>query len=127
MSRRELLALALASGIPLVGAAEETGHAGRTGRRVVLENDAIRVLEFVSVPPSGVCGSGRHWHAAHLTVFLTSGRVQVTRPDGTGTRFAREAGDVIWVAAGEHEVENAGDSELRILNVEVKSKDWRPS
>jgi hypothetical protein len=128
MSRRDLLALALASGVPLVAAAGETGRAAEgAGRRVVLENESVRALEFVSAPSSGVCGAGRHWHPAHVTVFLTPGRVQVTRPDGSTARFERTVGDVIWAAAGEHEVENAGDFELRILNVEVKSKDWRPS
>jgi quercetin dioxygenase-like cupin family protein len=129
MSRREVLVLALALGAPLgsATAAEPARTVGRVPRRVVLENDSVRVLEFVSTPPSEVCGAGRHWHPARVTVFLTSGRVRVRRPDGTEALFERKAGEALWSPAAEHEVENAGDSELRILNVEVKDKDWRPS
>ena len=129
MSRREVLALGLAVGVPLATAtaAEPARTVGGSTRRVVLENDRVRVLEFVSTPPSEVCGAGRHWHPAHLTVFLTSGRVRVRRPDGTEALSERKAGEALWFPAAEHEVENAGDSELRSLIVEVKDKNWRPS
>ena len=128
MSRREVLALALAMGIPFGAAAAETAStaAGST-RRVVLENDAVRVVGFSSAPGSGVCGAGRHWHPAHLTVFFTPGRVRVRRPDGSVALSERKAGEALWFPASEHEVENVGDSELRTMIVEVKDKDWRPS
>jgi hypothetical protein len=128
MSRRDVLALMLAMGVPSGSAlAGETTTAGGLSRRVALENNAVRALDFVSAPQSGACGPGAHWHPTHLSIFLTPARLKVTRPDGTTAVSERKAGDVLWAEAGAHNVENVGDDDVRIVMVELKDKNWRPS
>ena len=88
--------------------------------RVALENDRVRVLEFVSRPGMPVCGVGRHSHPAHLTVALSDARVRITLPDGKKIIGTNKLGDVFWSEAEEHTTENIGTGRVRALIVELK-------
>ena len=88
--------------------------------RVVLENDRIRVLEFVSRPGTGMCGIGTHSHPAHLTVALSDAAVRVTLPNGQTINAASKIGDVMWSEAETHATENVGGADARALIVEIK-------
>ncbi len=127
MSRRDALALVVALGVPASALATGDASTAGGGTRVALENDAVRVVDYASVPQSGACGAGRHWHPAHLTIFMAPARLKVTRADGTTFVSNRNVGEVLWFPAGEHAVENVGDGPARLINVEVKDKNWRPS
>jgi len=114
--------LALLSGLVAAGGAEAQ-DAVRTqpqAYRVALDNDRVRVLEFVSRPGVGVCGSGVHSHPPHLTIALSECRVRVKE---NGKEFIGEnkIGDVFWSPAVTHETENIGGHDVRALIVELKA------
>ncbi len=90
--------------------------------RVVLDNAKLRVLEFISRPGMGVCGTGRHSHPEHLTVVLTTATVRVVQ-DGKTMISTAKAGDVFWSPAVTHETENIGSTEAHSLIIELKSQD----
>lgn len=127
LSRRDSLFLLAALGAPASAApaAEQTGR-GLTAR-VTFENARVRVLEYASAGGSEACGSGRHFHPAHLTVYLTSVRVRGQKDDGTTVVSDRKAGEVAWFEAGWHASENLGPAGARLCMVELKDKDWKPS
>jgi hypothetical protein len=127
LSRRDGLLLLAALGVPAgAAAAEEHGGTGLTAR-VTFENARVRVLEYASAVGSEVCGSGRHFHPAHLTVYLTAVRVRGRKDDGTTVVSDRKAGEVAWFEAGWHASENIGPAGARLCMVELKDKDWKPS
>jgi hypothetical protein len=94
---------------------------------VTFENARVRVLEFVTAGDSRVCGSGRHFHPAHLSIYLTPVRVRGHKDDGSTVVSDRKAGEVAWFEAGWHAAENIGPGGARIYMVELKDKDWKPS
>jgi quercetin dioxygenase-like cupin family protein len=95
--------------------------------RVVLENDKVRVLEYIARPGLGVCGSGVHSHPDHVSILLTDAKMRVVGDDGKPFVTDVKAGDVIWEPASTHEVENIGGRNSRVLMVEIKDRSWRPS
>ena len=89
--------------------------------RVVLENDRLRVLEFVSRPGMGVCGTGIHSHPAHLSIALSAMKARVKTADGKTFVGESKLGDVFWSEAETHETENITGKDARALMVELKS------
>ncbi|HTS81427.1 MAG TPA: hypothetical protein VMH40_12570 [Myxococcaceae bacterium] len=127
LSRRDSLALLLALGVPVSVAGAEKQGSDELSARVTFENDRVRVLEYVSVSGGVACGSGQHYHPAHLTIYLTPMRVRGHKADGTTVVTERKAGDVAWFEAGSHASENIGPGPGRLCMVEIKDKDWKPS
>jgi len=95
--------------------------------RVVLENDRVRVLEFVSRPRTAVCGVWKHSAPAHLTVALSDARVRVTLENGQQIEATNKAGDVFWSEAETHAVENIGSGVMRALIIEIKDAPGTPA
>lgn len=127
LSRRDTLAVLLALGVPTSAARAEEARGSELSTRVTFENDRVRVLEYASAGGSGVCGFGRHYHPAHLTIYITPVRVRGHKEDGTTIVTDRRAGDVAWFEAGWHAAENIGPDAARVCMVEIKGKDWKPS
>ena len=128
--RREALRLLAALGI---GGGAETAMAQDATRteprsyKVLFENDKVRVLEYVSRPGIGVCGTGRHSHPDHVTVTLTPAKVKLTTADGKVQVNSVPAGSAFWEPASTHSAENIGGSGSRMLLIEIKDKDWKPA
>lgn len=128
--RREALRLLAVLGI---GAGAETAMAQDATRteprsyKVLFENDKVRVLEYVSRPGIGVCGTGKHSHPDHVTVTLTPAKVKLTTADGKVQVHALPAGSTFWEPASTHAAENVGGSGSRMVLVEIKDKDWKPA
>jgi hypothetical protein len=127
LTRRQLIALMAGFGISADALAQDATKVNRRSYRVVLENDQIRVIEYVSRPGLGICGQGSHSHPDHLTVVLTDAKAKVTLPDGKVIFDQKKAGDVFWDPASTHTVENVGGSGTRAYLVEMKTKAWQPS
>jgi hypothetical protein len=127
LTRRQLIALMAGFGISADTLAQDATKVNRRSYRVVLENDQIRVIEYVSRPGLGICGQGVHSHPDHLTVLLTDAKAKLTLPDGKTVFGQNKAGDVFWDPASTHTVENVGGSGTKAYLVEMKTKAWQPS
>jgi beta-alanine degradation protein BauB len=127
-TRRELLAIMAAFGAGAVSAdAQDAVKVAPRNYRVAFENDKVRVLEYLSRPGLGLCGQGRHFHPAHLTVSLTDASAKVVLADGRVILAKNRAGDMFWAPAETHTVENVGKHDVRAYIVEIKDASWKPS
>jgi len=90
------------------------------GEKVVLENEKVRVVEFVLEP--GVA-MGMHDHPRdRVEITLAGGRVRVTTPDGKMQEVDEKEGTVVFnkASAARHDVTNIGKRPLRAYHVELK-------
>jgi hypothetical protein len=126
--RRELLALMAAFGAGAAPAiAQDAVKVAPRNYKVVFENDKVRVLEFHSRPGLGLCGQGKHYHPAHLSIALTDVKAKVFLEDGKVIFPEQKAGEMFWAPAETHTVENAGKGNVRGYIVELKDANWKPS
>lgn len=100
--------------------AQKSDHNADGSGKVVLNNDKVEVVQFVSKPQGNVCGLGKHHHDAHLTVALTDAKVLITKPDGKQQTAEIPAGASIWFEAGTHSVINEGNKETKFLLIYLK-------
>ena len=88
--------------------------------KVILENDKIKVTEYISTPGKDVCGKGKHTHPAHLSICLTDTKARLITADGKTQDFDLKAGTAFWSEAETHMVINNGDKPAMVYLVEVK-------
>jgi quercetin dioxygenase-like cupin family protein len=93
--------------------------------RLLLENEGVRVLETRIGPGETV---PMHTHRWPSVLYVLSGGRSIRR-DGAGNVLGdprspetpAEQGTAIWIdPIPPHTVENVGDSEIRLLNIELK-------
>ncbi len=126
--RRDALVWLAALGVGAEAAlAQDASRIEPRSYKVLFENEKVRVLEYVSRPGLGVCGTGRHSHPDHVTVTLTPAKVKLTTEDGKAQVVAIPAGAAFWEPASTHSAENIGGSGARMVLVEIKDKDWKPA
>jgi len=85
--------------------------------KVLFENDRVRVLAITMEPGAT---SDTHWHPDSVNYVLTGGAAAMTVPDAGTMDMKVEAGEVVWQPAGSHAMANTGDSEVRVVAVELK-------
>ena len=93
--------------------------------RLLFENEAVRVLETL-IPPGEK--TAVHTHRWPSVQYIESWS-DFLRRDATGALMfdsrtvpARNSGEVLWSAPyPPHSVENIGDTDLRVLAVEIKT------
>ena len=84
--------------------------------RVVFENDRVRVLEYHDVPGHRTTP---HAHPDSVMYTLTPFRRRLV--SGEQTRDVEMPGGLVgWLPAQEHSGENIGDTETRVIFVELK-------
>jgi hypothetical protein len=88
--------------------------------RLLLENDKLKVTEYVSNPAKDVCGLGKHDHNPHLTILLTDASVMLTTEDGKSQNIEAKAGSTFWSNKEIHTAINNGDKVIRVILVEPK-------
>lgn len=106
--------------------------------KVLIDNEKVRVTEYLSEPGQEVCGKGQHTHTDHLTILLTDAKVQTTHPNGQSQAETFLAGKhlytvtkngkaenipaegAFWAKGETHAVKNTGDKPLRFYIVETK-------
>ena len=88
--------------------------------KVIVENDKVKVTEYVSNPGKDICGKGKHTHAPHLSILLTDAKVTVTSPDGKTQIFDLKAGSTFWSEAETNIAINSGSKLAKAYLVEVK-------
>jgi beta-alanine degradation protein BauB len=84
--------------------------------RVVMENDRVRVLEYHDRPGDRTT---EHAHPDSVMVTLSSFRRRLMGGDSS-MEVELEAGMVRWLPAQSHAGENMGDTETRVIFVELK-------
>jgi quercetin dioxygenase-like cupin family protein len=84
---------------------------------VALENKNVRVLKITYGPHEK---SVMHSHPDAVAIFLTDATLNFTLGNGKTEERKGKAGDVLWTPAEKHLPENTGDSEVRVILVEMK-------
>lgn len=90
------------------------------GAKLVLENERVRVVEYVLEP--GV-PMGMHSHPRdRVEITVAGGRVRVTTADGKTQEATEKEGAVVFSRASTalHDVVNIGETPLRAYHVELK-------
>jgi hypothetical protein len=124
LSRRDLIRVLTGLGIAAAatdGFAQDAAKIDPRGYKVLVENDQVRVLEYIGKPRLGVCGKGMHSHPDHVTVVMSDIKAKVMLPDGKTFVAENKLGDVFFEPGGMHSVENIGGRDTRALLVELKS------
>jgi hypothetical protein len=107
-------------GLALHGNAQSTvKHASIDTVKVVLENEKMKVTEYVSSSGKDVCGKGKHSHPAHLTILLSDVSVLLTTAEGEVKNLSVPSGASFWSEKETHVVRNK-EKGARVLLVEVK-------
>ena len=88
--------------------------------KVILENNKLKVTEYVSNPGKDICGKGKHTHTPHLSILLTDATVTVTPLDGKTQMFDVTAGTAFWSEAETHIAINSGSKIAKAYIVELK-------
>ena len=85
--------------------------------KVVLENDAVRVLE---VQIKQGAKSEMHSHPRNVAYFLNNSRAKFTFPDGKSEDTNLKRGQTVWLDGISHSVENTGTEDVSSVVVELK-------
>lgn len=93
-----------------VGAAPEV-------HKNIFENDSMRVLDII-VPLSHK--TALHWHPKNMCYVLTGGTLRFISPEGIAKDVSLVANQVTQ-GEGSHVVENIGDTEVRVIQIEFKN------
>ncbi|VVJ22089.1 Uncharacterised protein [Amycolatopsis camponoti] len=91
--------------------------------RVVLENDRVRVLEYLDAPGDH---TSPHRHPDSVMVTLSAFRRRISA-GGTSIEVDLPAGTARWVGAQEHAGHNIGETPTHSIFVELKEPRTGPS
>ncbi len=86
--------------------------------KVKLENDRVRVLDYVNDPGDK---EGWHSHPAFVVYVVSGGTLRISTPDGKSNDVEFKAGDVLYRAPLTHSTENIGKTRLHAIIVELKT------
>ena len=93
----------------------------QSSENVIIDNDKMKVVEYVSLPQSDVCGEGMHHHEPHLTVVVSDAKVKLTPENGESQEVEVKSGTSLWFGNAEnHSVTNIGDKPTKMLLVYLK-------
>lgn len=84
---------------------------------VVLENDKVRVIHYISKAGVKV---PMHSHPDHVIYLLQGTKTRFTMPDGKTQDSEGKKGDARWVPAVDHATENIGTTDGEVLIIELK-------
>jgi len=85
--------------------------------RSEFENDRVRVVRIQYGPGEK---SVMHYHPDSVAVFLTDHHVEFQAPDGSSSEVRFEAGQHLFVPAGQHLPRNLGYEPMELVLVELK-------
>ena len=88
-------------------------------KKVLLDNDQVRVLQ-VEFAPGDV--APWHWHPNHVIYALTAGKLEITDKDKPATVLDVKPGDTMYLPAVTHMAKNIGTTTVKLVVTELKSK-----
>jgi quercetin dioxygenase-like cupin family protein len=86
-------------------------------KKVLLDNDKVRVMEVVF--PPGVT-TAWHSHPNHSVYALTSGKIQITDKGKPATTIDIKMGTALFIPAVTHMAKNTGTTTLKLIVTEIK-------
>ena len=86
--------------------------------KVAINNAQVRVLKVHYGPHEK---SKMHYPPNSVAIAQTTGKVIFWLPGGKHTEVEMVAGQAMWTAAGRHNPENASDSDMDVILVELKT------
>jgi quercetin dioxygenase-like cupin family protein len=110
--------LALGATLGATASAQDAAAVTPKVVKVKLENDRVRVLDYVSEPGDK---EGWHSHPAMVVYVVSGGTLRVSTPDGKTNDVVFKAGDVIYRPPITHATENVGKTQLHAILVELKT------
>ncbi len=87
--------------------------------RLLLENDTVRVFETRLAPGEK---TGMHYHPRNFVYSLNDARLKIILDDGAAQEISIPTGTAAWSDPVHHAIENIGDKEAVLLQVELKPK-----
>ena len=88
--------------------------------KVLLENDAVRVLEFQMKQGAK---SEMHSHPRSVAIVMNDQRLRFTFPNGKSEDADLKRGQAIWLDGISHTVENIGTEDVGGVIVELKNNE----
>lgn len=85
--------------------------------KIISENDRVRILD-VRVPFGAL--AEMHSHPDNVVVVLDGGKLTFTNVEGVTKEIDFVPGQAFFSAKNVHKVENLGDKEVRVIQVELK-------
>ena len=86
--------------------------------KLLLENERVRVME-IRLQPGETAPMHDHPHD-HVVIPKNDAKLKLNTPDGKESVFELRAGQVLWLGPGPHEGQNAGETELNNIVIEIK-------
>jgi quercetin dioxygenase-like cupin family protein len=86
-------------------------------RKVLLDNDQVRVLQ-VEFAPGDV--APWHQHPNHVIYALTAGKLEITDKDKPATVLDVKPGDTMYLPAVTHMAKNIGTTTVKLIVTELK-------
>ena len=87
--------------------------------KVIFENDQICILKVTVKPGDTVA---MHRNPENINYILQPGTLRLTSPDGSAMDVELTEGQVIPAPVSSHAVENIGDTEVRTICIELKTR-----
>lgn len=85
--------------------------------KLKFENERVRVMEVTFAPGASIA---MHSHPDHFVHVASGGKLTLSYPDGTSKELEAKAGEILWIDAESHAAINPGDTEVKLLVVELK-------
>ena len=114
-----LLAIVLSSLMALSAQAQDPVQVDPKHYKVEVDNDQVRVVRFRLGPKES---TPMHEHPPGVVTLLTDARLKFTLADGKTEERTATAGSVRYRPAVKHSVENLNDTDVELIEVELKTK-----
>ena len=85
--------------------------------KILLDNDDVKVYEAIYKPGDKV---PMHSHPKHIVYVMSGGKMTFTNKEGKKEERITESGKVMDSPPVSHMTENTGDTEIKVLVVELK-------
>jgi quercetin dioxygenase-like cupin family protein len=86
-------------------------------KKVLLENDNVRVLQFEMAPKDVIPW---HTHPNHVIYALSSGKIEITDKGKEPVIMDVKAGDAVFIPAVTHMARNIGTTTIKLVITEIK-------
>lgn len=97
--------------------AQDPMSIGKMYKKVLLENDRVRVMSVIFKPGDVM---PMHNHPAHYVYVIKGGTIEITAQGEKPMVMEAKAGDVIWMDATTHTGKNVGKTTIELVVNELK-------